>query len=100
MAWQVTSMVRVSTWFATFALPISSYSQQIFSSVDSSLFPLEQNAGSPGLFAMPPCGTFNLEEASIDEMQAAMVNGTLTSVQLCLRYMQRTFQTQELYQVK
>lgn len=57
-------------------------------------FPLLQNAGTPDLFAMPPCGTFLLEEATIDDMQNGMANGTLTSVQLCLCYLQRTLQTE------
>lgn len=42
---------------------------------------------------MPPCGTFSLEEASIDQMQAAMGNGSLTSQQLVTCYMIRTYQT-------
>ncbi|KAK8070423.1 amidase [Apiospora hydei] len=44
---------------------------------------------------MPQCGGFQLEEATIDQMQAAMENGTLTSVQLVTCYMMRTYQTQE-----
>lgn len=61
---------------------------------NASIFPLLENAETPELFVMPPCGTFNLEEATIDDMQAAMASGGLTSVQLCLCYLQRTFQTQ------
>ncbi|KAK3491100.1 amidase signature enzyme [Neurospora hispaniola] len=45
------------------------------------------------LFPVLPCGTFRLEEATIDDMQAAMNNGTLTSVQLVGCYVLRTFQT-------
>lgn len=44
---------------------------------------------------MLPCGQFTLEEATIDQMQQAMENGTLTSQQLVLCYMQRTYQTEE-----
>ncbi|ETN43256.1 uncharacterized protein HMPREF1541_02415 [Cyphellophora europaea CBS 101466] len=44
---------------------------------------------------MAPCGSFGLEEASIDDMQAAMGNGSLSSVQLTLCYLQRTYQTQD-----
>ncbi|KAK1625222.1 amidase signature domain-containing protein [Colletotrichum phormii] len=45
---------------------------------------------------MPVCaGTFKLEEATIDQMQKAMTDGILTSQQLVMCYMQRTFQTQE-----
>jgi amidase len=61
----------------------------------ASLFPLQQNAGSTGLFPMPRCGSFKLEEATIDQMQAAMASGTLTSVQLVQCYMLREFQTHQ-----
>lgn len=57
------------------------------------LFPLEQYVDSAALFPMPPCGTFHLEEATIDEMQAAMSNGSLTSQQLVTCYIVRTYQT-------
>lgn len=59
----------------------------------ASLFPLEQNYGTADLFPMAPCGAFALEEATIDQMQAAMANGTLTSQQLVACYLLRTFQT-------
>lgn len=62
-------------------------------SMPVSVFPLEQNYGTAELFPMAPCGTFSLEEATIDQMQAAMSNGTLTSQQLVSCYMFRTFQT-------
>ncbi len=58
-------------------------------------FPLQGNADTPGLFPMPPCGSFTLEEATIDQMQQAMRKGTLTSQQLVLCYLQRTYQTEE-----
>lgn len=75
---------------------LSCSAQQIFTAnTNETFFPLLQNAGMPELFAMPKCGTFRLEEATIDDMQDAMSNGTLTSVQLCLCYLQRTFQTQD-----
>ncbi|KAI3396229.1 hypothetical protein diail_12373 [Diaporthe ilicicola] len=57
------------------------------------LFPLEQYADSTALFPMPPCGSFRLEEASIDQMQEAMANGSLTSQQLVTCYIIRTYQT-------
>lgn len=57
-----------------------------------SLLPLEQYADTPELFSMAPCGSFKLEEATIDQMQAAMANGTLTSQQLASCYMLRTYQ--------
>jgi amidase len=61
----------------------------------AALFPLQLNNGTPELFPMPPCGSFNLEEATIDQMQQAMEDGTLTSQGLVLCYLQRTYQTQE-----
>ncbi|KAK7736510.1 hypothetical protein SLS53_006940 [Cytospora paraplurivora] len=42
---------------------------------------------------MPSCGGFDLEEATIDQMQDAMANGTLTSQQLTSCYITRTYQT-------
>lgn len=60
-----------------------------------SLIPLQENAGSTELFPMAECHGFKLEEATIDEMQDAMQNGNLTSMQLVECYMVRTFQTQE-----
>ena len=63
-------------------------------SLDYSIFPLEQNAGTPELFPMPLCNGFKLEEATIDQMQAAMNCGQLTSQQLVLCYMQRMYQTE------
>ncbi|KAF4783522.1 amidase [Colletotrichum scovillei] len=60
-----------------------------------SVFPLLEDVGSADLFPMPLCGTFKLEEATIDEMQAALAAGTLTSQQLVGCYIQRTYRTQE-----
>lgn len=57
-------------------------------------FPLQQNAGLPDQFPMPPCGSFRLEEATIDDMQQAMSDGSLTATQLTLCYIQRIYQTQ------
>ncbi|KAG6304107.1 hypothetical protein E4U09_000016 [Claviceps aff. purpurea] len=59
------------------------------------LIPSQDKAGSEGLFPMADCHGFALEEATIDEMQEAMGNGSLTSVQLLHCYMMRTFQTQQ-----
>ncbi|KAK1775487.1 amidase signature domain-containing protein [Copromyces sp. CBS 386.78] len=53
----------------------------------------EKSVNSNILFPVLPCGNFHLEEATIDDMQAAMNNGTLTSVQLVGCYVLRTFQT-------
>ncbi|TVY88851.1 putative amidase, partial [Lachnellula willkommii] len=59
------------------------------------VFPVLQNGPSlnNGLFPMQLCHGFKLEEASIDQLQRAMSNGTLTSVQIVLCYMRRVYQT-------
>lgn len=46
------------------------------------------------MFPMPPYGSFELEEATIDDMQQAMARGQVTSVPLTLCYMQRIYQLQ------
>lgn len=60
-------------------------------------FPVLQNGSSVdnGQFPMPLCRGFKLEEASIDELQHAMSNGTLTSVQLVFCYLKRVYQVDE-----
>lgn len=70
------------------------HAQSNYSISEPSFFPLEQDAGLPDLFPMAPCGSFHLEEASIDQMQQAMSSGELTSVQLTLCYISRIYQTQ------
>lgn len=45
------------------------------------------------LFPMFPCHGVQLEEASIDHLQALMASGTLSSVDLLHCYMERVFQT-------
>ncbi|KAK3294160.1 uncharacterized protein B0H64DRAFT_324400 [Chaetomium fimeti] len=60
-----------------------------------SFLPLQEDAGTTSLFPMPPCGNFDLVEATIDDIQAAMANGTLTSTQLVICCLQRTYQTQD-----
>ena len=46
------------------------------------------------LFPMRPCQGFKLEEASVDDLQRLMSNGSLTSVQLLDCYLDRVYQTQ------
>jgi amidase len=60
-------------------------------------FPVLQNGSNVdnGLFPMPLCRGFKLEEASIDQLQQAMSNGSLTSVQIVLCYLKRVYQTDE-----
>ncbi|EOD50281.1 putative amidase family protein [Neofusicoccum parvum UCRNP2] len=45
------------------------------------------------VFPMPLCGGFELEEATIDELQDALNSGALTSVEIVLCYLQRIQQT-------
>ncbi|KAL3424051.1 amidase [Phlyctema vagabunda] len=60
-------------------------------------FPVLQNAtlANAGLFPMPLCHGFKLEEATIDQLQAAMANRTLSSVKLAMCYLKRVLQTDE-----
>ncbi|PQE28317.1 amidase family protein [Rutstroemia sp. NJR-2017a WRK4] len=60
-------------------------------------FPVLQNGSlaDSGQFPMPLCNGFKLEEASIDQLQSAMSNGTLTSVQIVMCYLERIYQTDE-----
>lgn len=46
-------------------------------------------------FPMPLCHGFKLEEATIDQLQETMSNGSLTSVQIVRCYLQRIYQTDE-----
>ena len=57
-------------------------------------FPVLQNGSlvDDGLFPMPLCHGFKLEEASIDQLQQALSNGTLTSVKLALCFLKRIYQ--------
>ena len=52
--------------------------------------------GAPGSsqFPMRHCHGFKLEEASVDDIQARLSKGTLTSVQLLECYLERIAQTQ------
>lgn len=60
-----------------------------------SVFPSLENVGTENLFPMPDCNGFNLEEATIDQMQREMEQGKLTSVQLTICYLQRQYQIDE-----
>ncbi len=55
----------------------------------------EGSQADSGQFPMPLCHGFKLEEASIEQLQHALSNGTLTSVQIVLCYMQRIYQTDQ-----
>ena len=58
-------------------------------------FPVLQNGSleDSGRFPTPLCHDFKLEEATIDQLQQALSNGTLTSVKLAMCYLKRIYQT-------
>ncbi|KAF1809484.1 amidase signature enzyme [Eremomyces bilateralis CBS 781.70] len=58
-------------------------------------FPNSELEDTPGLFPMPKCYGFTLEEASIDDLQRAMARGFLNSVQLVQCCLSRDIQTDE-----
>ncbi|KAG9249759.1 amidase signature domain-containing protein [Emericellopsis atlantica] len=64
-------------------------------SFNPNLLPLQENAGTEGLFPMADCVGFKLEEATINDMRQALEDGQLTSVELVACYLTRTYQTQE-----
>lgn len=45
-------------------------------------------------FPMRTCHGFQLEEATVDQIQTELANGTFTSVELLKCYMDRVYQTQ------
>lgn len=96
----IVAMVSITMRLATVALGAAATAaatcdQSIYKYTDTTFLPLQSNAGSPDLFPMPACNGFKLEEASIDQMQDAMKNGTLTSVDLTLCYLMRDAQTRQ-----
>ncbi|PSN74247.1 glutamyl-tRNA amidotransferase subunit A [Corynespora cassiicola Philippines] len=58
-------------------------------------FPLLGNAETPGLFPMRKCRGITLEEATIDQLQGYMSDGTLTSSDLLDCYIKRVRQVDE-----
>ncbi|KAK5937553.1 hypothetical protein PMZ80_010173 [Knufia obscura] len=76
------------------SLVLASDAQHLPLGTQISVFPLQENEGTPDLFPMPLCGSFPLEEATIDDMQQAMSEGSLTAVQLTICYLQRNYQLQ------
>jgi amidase len=55
-------------------------------------FPPQDAVGTLALFPMPTCMGITLEEATIDQLQGYMRDGTLTSVELLACYMERVHQ--------
>lgn len=58
-------------------------------------FPPQESADTSALFPMQQCHGLTLEEATIDQLQEAMSNGKLTSVQLVQCYLRRVLQVDE-----
>ena len=85
-------MRKRASWHLFSVLVFTVYAQ--WEKPEVPLFPVQEYADSTRFFPMPRCGDFQLEEATIDQMQAAMGNGILTSVQLVTCYMMRTYQTE------
>ncbi|KAK6840227.1 hypothetical protein PG987_006093 [Apiospora arundinis] len=90
---RIAAMVKITSSHLLLALALAACGQLL--EPDTSFFSLQENVDSAELFPMPRCGNFQLEEATIDQMQEAMSNGTLTSVQLATCYMMRTYQTED-----
>ncbi|KAK2599849.1 hypothetical protein N8I77_011571 [Diaporthe amygdali] len=87
------NFIVISTWLMTLSAHSIGPQNASSTSLAPDLFPLSQYADTAALFPMPTCGSFQLEEASIDQMQEAMANGSLTSQQLVACYITRTYQT-------
>lgn len=58
-------------------------------------FPNDATANSTALFPMPTCHGITIEEATIDQLQQYLSQGSLTSQQLALCYLQRIWQTDD-----
>lgn len=63
-------------------------------------FPVLQDGSNAngGQFPMSLCHGFKLEEATIDQLQKAMSNGTLTSTKVMMCYLKRMYQTDSYIQ--
>lgn len=61
--------------------------------VNNSDFSLSDRDNGSALFSMRPCRGHQLEEASIDELQALMASGSLSSVDLVSCYLDTVYQT-------
>lgn len=89
-------MVCLCAFSALIALVLPTFTEGI-AGYQGTTFPLQQNAGTPDLFFMPPCGSFELEETTIDDMQQAAARGDLTSVQLTLLLHAKNIPTPKLH---
>ncbi|KAH7071588.1 glutamyl-tRNA amidotransferase subunit A [Paraphoma chrysanthemicola] len=87
-----------TSWASTYASPQNATS---FLEVDPLqqpfpyYFPPQGAADTPGLFPMLPCQGVTLEEATIDQLQSYMRNGTLTATSLLKCYLRRVRQVDE-----
>ncbi|KAF2136430.1 uncharacterized protein K452DRAFT_302761 [Aplosporella prunicola CBS 121167] len=62
---------------------------------DSAYFFASVNESVEDVLPMQLCANFTLEEATIDEMQTVMSNGSMTAVDFTLCFLERIFQTDE-----
>ncbi|KAK4865748.1 hypothetical protein LT330_009181 [Penicillium expansum] len=91
----------IQTLVSGLALASSVIAQEVDYLVDSQIltdpylydFPRLGGDGA-AQFPMRTCHGFQLEEATIDQIQAELANGTFTSVELLKCYMDRVYQTQ------
>ncbi|KAH8676894.1 amidase signature domain-containing protein [Tricladium varicosporioides] len=103
-------MAPLHVWLGLFALAFASptshtqtingtrlIESQVLDSPYPYQFPLLQNGSlsNSGQFPMSLCNGFRLEEATIDQLQQAMIDGILTSLQIVSCYVQRVYQTDE-----
>ncbi|KAF7189109.1 putative amidase [Pseudocercospora fuligena] len=58
-------------------------------------FPASNASGTTGLFPTARCHGFKIEEATIDQLQDYMKNGSITAQQLAVCYVQRMWQTDD-----
>lgn len=97
MRWSVTAVAAtlLAVTAEAASSPFGVHNDALADWVTPPLIPLMEDAGTPDLFPMGDCFGFKLEEATIDEIQKAMGDGKLTSVQLVMCCMVRAYQTEQ-----
>ncbi|KAA8569312.1 hypothetical protein EYC84_000968 [Monilinia fructicola] len=90
-------LLKLKVFVTLTTLIVSTIESQLLEDPSPYNFPILQNGSlaDSGQFPMPLCNGFKLEEASIDQLQSALSNGTLTSVQIVMCYLERIYQTDE-----
>ena len=77
------------------SIPFLQEQPQILQSPFPYDFPDQKAAHTANLFPMPQCHGLTIEEATINQLQQYMSEGSLTSQQLAICYLQRIWQTNE-----